>query len=148
MPESFKDELKRTEFSFITSTDVPKMRGRSIRENDIRIGDFSRTDGGTRERMRKGRLEPERTLDLHGRTVEAAHRAFIDFINSNHAASVRNLLVITGKGALSKEGKGRIRKEFEAWINDPLVGSKILAVAPAGPSHGGGGAFYILLRKK
>jgi DNA-nicking Smr family endonuclease len=146
MPKSFQDEIEGAEVSFVTAKDIKRKKERLIREPGLAIGDFSRADGGIREEIRRGKFAPERTLDLHGRTLPSAYKSFINFITASRAADARRLLVITGRGSPAK-GTGAIKEGFAAWINDPKVQSLILAVHPAGRSHGGSGAFYILLRK-
>ena len=41
---------------------------------------------------------------------------------------------------------GRIRAEFVGWLNRADNRHRVRAVRPAHPRHGGGGAFYVLLR--
>jgi DNA-nicking Smr family endonuclease len=49
-------------------------------------------------RMKRGRLEPEARIDLHGMTQAAAHPALSGFIMRARAEGKRLVLVITGKG--------------------------------------------------
>ena len=56
------------------------------------------------------------------------------------------MLVITGKGGVGRTG-GTIRSEFPRWLNQPGLRPRILAFAEAQPRDGGGGAFYVLLRR-
>ena len=42
---------------------------------------------------------------------------------------------------------GKIRENFQTWIFEKEVSSKILKVTPAGFFHGGDGAFFVYLRK-
>ena len=50
------------------------------------------------EKLRRGRLDPEAGIDLHGMTSEHAHAALTGFIVDAHADGLRLVLVITGKG--------------------------------------------------
>ena len=50
------------------------------------------------ERLRRGRMEPEARLDLHGLRAGPAHAALTRFILGAHAEGRRLVLVITGKG--------------------------------------------------
>ena len=55
--------------------------------------------GGHRSaHMRRGRLEPESRLDLHGMTQESGFRALFQFLSRAHNEGQHNVLVITGKG--------------------------------------------------
>ena len=47
-----------------------------------------------------------------------------------------------------KEGGGIIRREFPTWLNAPENRARVLGFAQAQPSDGGGGAFYVLLKRK
>ncbi len=55
-------------------------------------------DGNTAERLRKGALDPEARIDLHGFTEAAAHRALLNFLRNARRNGARLVLVITGKG--------------------------------------------------
>ncbi|HET9070062.1 MAG TPA: Smr/MutS family protein [Amaricoccus sp.] len=104
------------------------------------------------ERLRRGRLEPEARIDLHGMTSERAHAALAGFIHEAHAASLRLVLVITGKGradaeAMQPHRQGILRHSVPHWLGAPPLGSRILDVLPAHQRHGGAGAFYVYLRR-
>jgi DNA-nicking Smr family endonuclease len=53
------------------------------------------------------------------------------------------LLVITGKGS---GGEGVLRGGVPRWLASGEHAARILKVEAAQPRHGGGGAFYVLLR--
>jgi DNA-nicking Smr family endonuclease len=58
--------------------------------------------------------------------------------------------VITGKGLRQVDGQiteGRIRAEFPHWLNRPENRVRIHGVRAAHARHGGGGAFYVLIRR-
>jgi DNA-nicking Smr family endonuclease len=105
------------------------------------------------EKLRRGRLEPEARLDLHGMTLERAHAALNDFVLSAHAAGLRLVLVITGKGregeasALAPHRRGALRHSVPHWLATPPLVGKVLQLAPAHAWHGGGGAIYVYLRR-
>jgi DNA-nicking Smr family endonuclease len=105
------------------------------------------------DRLRRGRLEPEARLDLHGMTSEAAHAALTGFILAAHARDLRLLLVITGKGrtpdgAVQPQRHGILRHSLPHWLAAPPLAGRILQVAPAHQRHGGGGAYYVYLRRR
>jgi DNA-nicking Smr family endonuclease len=105
------------------------------------------------ERLRRGKLTPDARLDLHGMTSERAHSALVGFVLDAHARSLRLLLVITGKGrpgdpgTVIPERHGILRHSLPHWLNAPPLAGKVLQVAPAHQRHGGGGAFYVYLRR-
>ena len=106
------------------------------------------------EKLRRGRIAPEARLDLHGMTSDHAHAALMSFIGSSHAQGLRLVLVITGKGRPSdqwsagSQGHGILRYSLPHWLNAPSMKSRILQVSSAHRRHGGGGAFYVYLRRQ
>lgn len=112
-----------------------------------------RMDRKTFAKMRKGRLDPEGRIDLHGMTLSQAHPALIRFIMASHAQGKRLVLVITGKGRESPEDgpiplrRGVLRHQVPHWLHEPPLGSMVLQVTPANRKHGGDGAYYVYLRR-
>lgn len=111
-----------------------------------------RMDHKTHKQLTRGKLRPEARLDLHGMTLAAAKAELTGFILSAHAQGRRLVLVITGKGK-GDHGplptrSGALRHEVPHWLHmAPLVGV-VLQVVPAHLRHGGGGAYYIYLRRR
>jgi DNA-nicking Smr family endonuclease len=103
-------------------------------------------DRRTAMRLRRGRLDIEASLDLHGMTRAAAHGALTSFVLAARRRGLRCVLVITGKG-LRGEGAGVIRAELPHWLNDPSLRPSIVAYAQAQPRDGGAGAFYVYIRR-
>ncbi len=112
----------------------------------LTAGEAAGVDRRTMEKLRKGRMRPEGVIDLHGMTAAAAHRALGSFLGAAQAAGKRCVLVITGKGSL-KEGGGVIRRELPSWLNAPENRGRIIGFSQARPGDGGGGAFYVLLKR-
>ncbi len=110
-------------------------------------GGAAGVDGRAAARLRRGRMRPEARLDLHGHTLDRAHRTLAGFIDRAAEDGRRCVLVITGKGNIGPAG-GTIRSEFPRWLNQPGLRPRILAFAEAQPKDGGAGAFYVLLRKR
>ena len=103
-------------------------------------------DRRTAQKLRRGQMPIEARLDLHGMTQEAAHRELSGFIARASASGKRVLLIITGKG--TREGGGVLRQAVPRWLAEPALRGRVLATAPALPKDGGGGAFYLLLRRE
>ncbi|ATR21895.1 Smr family protein [Roseomonas mucosa] len=93
--------------------------------------------------LRKGRIRPERVLDLHGRRVQDAHAAVLSFILAAHADDLRCVAIVTGKG--SGEG-GVLRRELPHWLNLPPLRALLLGVAHAHAANTG--AVHLLLRRR
>lgn len=103
-------------------------------------------DRRTETRFRRGEMEIEGMIDLHGLTQSQAHSKVRSFLLRAAETGKRCLLVITGKG--KGPGGGVLRKSLPHWLEDPALAPLILSTAPARLHHGGDGAFYILLRRK
>ncbi len=100
-------------------------------------------DKATWQRLRGGKMQPERTLDLHGRTAERAHHALRSFLHHAQAEHIRCVEVITGRGA--GEAGGVLRRELPEWLNAADLRPMILAVTH--PHARNLGAVRILLRR-
>ncbi|WP_420345895.1 Smr/MutS family protein [Pelagibius sp.] len=99
------------------------------------------------ERLRRGKLPIEATLDLHGLRQAEAHRRLELFLADCQAAGKRCVLVVTGKGATRAEA-GVLRSALPHWLNQPPNRARVLSFDYAQQKHGGTGAVYILLRRK
>jgi DNA-nicking Smr family endonuclease len=100
-------------------------------------------DNSTWGKLRTGKLRATRTLDLHGRTAQAAFVALQSFLHHAHADRVRCVEIITGRG--SGETGGVIRRELPLWLNLPPLRPLVLAVSH--PHQANVGAVRLLLRK-
>ena len=111
--------------------------------------------------MRKGQVEPDARIDLHGMTAERAHAALTAFVANSHTAGRRCVLVITGKGGRrfrdaedldgfggARDGMGVLRRLAPEWLASPPLSGFVATVAPAHIRHGGDGALYVYLRKR
>lgn len=105
-------------------------------------------------KLKRGKLKPEGRIDLHGMTLDRAHPALSRFIMSSHRQGKRLVLVITGKGKQRDEGgpipvrMGVLRHQVPQWLQMAPLASVILQVSQAHISHGGGGAYYVYLRRQ
>lgn len=117
----------------------------------LMLGGYAGIDRNTANRFRKGELELDGTVDLHGMSREKAHRAISGFIHAHYMRGSRCLLAITGKGvkrADEVEVRGVLREMLPQWLAEPGLRPLVLACDVAKPKHGGAGAYYILLRRK
>lgn len=94
--------------------------------------------------LRRGTVAVEASLDLHGLTEDAAHRALLRFIASARAARLRTVLVVTGKG---RQGRGVLKARLPQWLSESGLRSEVLALYPAHVRDGGSGAWYVVLRR-
>ena len=106
-------------------------------------------DGGWDRRLRRGIVQPDRTIDLHGHTLATAHGALDHALARAVAEDVRVLLVVTGKPPKpDSRGRGLIRASIGDWLGTSAYRDRIAAVRNAHPRHGGAGALYVILRRK
>lgn len=106
-----------------------------------------RIDKPTHTKLARGRLALEGRVDLHGLTQSEAHSLLLSFLSRAHADGVRHVLVITGKGA-SFGSDGVLRRAVPQWLATPPFSSLVSGIDQASRRHGGGGAFYIRLKRR
>lgn len=105
------------------------------------------------DQMKRGKLKPEGRIDLHGMTLDRAHPTLTRFILSSHSDGKRLVLVITGKGKSRDDGGpipvrfGVLRHQVPLWLSMQPLSSAVLQITQAHDRHGGGGAYYVYLRK-
>lgn len=109
-------------------------------------------DAGWDRRLAKGLVAPDFTLDLHGAGLDAAHARMEHGLTLALAQGARLVLLITGRArpqpaADRGHARGAIRAKFADWLMAGPHASRIAAIRPAHPRHGGAGAVYIVLRR-
>ncbi len=86
--------------------------------------------------LKKYRVDGE--IDLHGNTLEQAHRRLEQFLKHSQYKNFKLILVITGKGL---NGEGVLKVEIPRWLeSNPAY---VISYTPAND----GGAFYVRVRK-
>ena len=97
-----------------------------------------------------------RSIDLHGFTLEEANKSIEDFIIKSHQEKINKLIVVTGKGIHSQNEKDPyVSKDLsilkysvpEFISNNKNLMKIIYEMKDAEIEDGGGGAFYIFLKK-
>jgi DNA-nicking Smr family endonuclease len=95
------------------------------------------------KRIRRGRLEIGATLDLHGHTRETARAALATFLRAAQARGDRAVVVVTGVG---RGGEGVLKRCLPDWLAEKYIRPLVSGFAQAHRTHGGAGAFYVLLK--
>lgn len=114
----------------------------------FRHGQAPGLDRKTQLRMRRGQVQVEGKLDLHGMIQTEAHHALLNFLEAAYNSSKRSVLIITGKG-LTKSGEiGVLRQAVPRWLNESPMNAWIKGFDYAARNHGGEGALYVLIRRK
>lgn len=105
-------------------------------------------------KMKRGKLVPEGRIDLHGMTLAQAHPALSSFILRSQMRGFRLVLVITGKGKDKDTGGpiperiGALRHQVPQWLKMAPLAQAVMQVSEAHLKHGGGGAYYVYLRRR
>ena len=98
-----------------------------------------------------------RTYDFHGFSLDEANKTVEKIIKESQANGIRKLIVITGKGLHSENEKdpykskelGILKHSMPEYIkNNKELMKFINEIKDAEVKDGGGGAFYIFLKKK
>ncbi len=98
-----------------------------------------------------------KTIDLHGFTLEEANKKIEKIINDAYEKDVSKVIVVTGKGIHSNVEKDPyVSKDLSIlkfsvpdYIeNNSELMKKILEIKDADKEDGGSGAFYIYLKRK
>lgn len=107
---------------------------------------------GEEKRVRRGQVEVEGRIDLHGFTQIAAESALETFLLSAQRAKKRTVLVITGRGSLEPSWphpqRGVLRRRLPEWLDALARDGIVSGYASAHRAHGGEGAFYVFLKQR
>jgi DNA-nicking Smr family endonuclease len=118
-------------------------------------------DRRSEQRMTRGNVAIEGRIDLHGTGIAQARDRLKAFLEREWREGSRTILVITGKGASpfaghtlhgrdlyhAPERQGRLRRLVPEWFHEPEFRALVAGFQPAHPKHGGGGAYYVRLRR-
>jgi DNA-nicking Smr family endonuclease len=98
-----------------------------------------------------------RSIDLHGYTLQEANKSVENFIIESYQENINKLIVVTGKGIHSQNEKDPyVSKDLsilkysvpEFISNNKNLMKIIHEMKDAKIEDGGGGAFYVYLKKK
>ena len=107
------------------------------------------------QKMSRGQIDIDSTLDLHGMTQEEAKHAIINFIKVANKNNLKIILIITGKGISientntrnkNRYERGVLNKNLPTWLQMPEIRDYVNGYRYANQKHGGEGAYYILLK--
>lgn len=112
-------------------------------------------DPAIHKKVRRGRIEIDASIDLHGMVQVEAREALRRFIGARAARGDRTILVITGKGIKTDNDyiaamteRGILRTMLPLWLSEPGLSHLISGWSTAARGHGGEGAFYVRLRRQ
>ncbi|MDF3054394.1 MAG: mismatch repair protein MutS [Gammaproteobacteria bacterium] len=96
------------------------------------------------QKMRRGEINIEAELDLHGMNLDQAEEQLSRFLINAVEAGWRYILVIHGKGAYQESPYPILKNKVNQWLR---AHSHVLAFCSANPFQGGVGAVYVLLKR-
>ena len=105
-------------------------------------------DSQSTRKMRRGKVEIQARLDLHGMIQSEAHSSLLGFLGRAYESGKKTVLVITGKGLTENGEIGILRQAVPKWLNEQPMRTWIRGFDHAAPTDGGKGALYVLLRRK
>lgn len=98
--------------------------------------------------LRSGQFAVQAHLDLHGATREEARMALENFISNCQRRDFSCVRIIHGRGQHSQADAPVLKEHVQKWLSGRRLGRHILAYTSARLADGGGGALYVLLRKR
>ena len=116
-----------------------------IRPSESQASRHPGLEGTLRQRLRRGRIEIEDRLDLHGLRQKEAHGALDAFLSQAQTRGARLLLVITGKG---RGLDSTLRRLVPLWLAEGANRTRVAYFSEAAPQHGGAGALYVYLARR
>ena len=123
--------LQQPGSSTIAANDVLSYQGNGVQNRIMR-------------QLKTGKIAVEQRLDLHGQTIEQAHRSIMQFIHQCQQQRKCYVLIIHGRGYRSAGGVPVLKQNVDYWLRQH---NSVLAFHTASPADGGTGAVYVLLRK-
>ncbi len=98
------------------------------------------------KQLKQGKLTPDSSLDLHGCLRADVEKKLRHFLQDGQYQGWQTLLVVTGKGLHSEDGKSVLRDEAERFLS--AAGRKLVVEWCRAPKrYGGDGALIVFLRK-
>lgn len=102
--------------------------------------------------LRRGALQVDARIDLHGMYQAEAHGALVGFLMRARASGHTHVLVVTGKGGIGYDDafseRGVLRRSVPHWLRAPELRTIVLGFEEAARHHGGAGALYVRLRRR
>lgn len=152
-PDVYNDHVQKKSSSLVKKTKPKKRSSIDTQPSAIppvadKVHVKSKSlDRRTEQKLRRGQIPIDRTIDLHGLNQAEAHRLLNKTLLEAYGQNKRLVLVVTGKGLRSAEPGGVLRRRVREWCDISPLSDVVLKVTHARPHHGGEGAYYIYLRR-
>ncbi len=92
--------------------------------------------------LRKGKIESEATLDLHGLTIKQAEQQLSQFMQQSLSHGLFSIHIIHGKGFRSEQNFPILKNWVNQWLRRQ---NYVIAFCSAGHHDGGTGAVRVLI---
>ena len=100
------------------------------------------------DRLRAGRFSVQAHLDLHGLNAEEARGRLFRFVRRCQMQGFGCVRIVHGRGHNSSQGHPILKEHLQTWLNSRRMSRHVIAYTSARLSDGGGGAVYVLLRRR
>ena len=100
------------------------------------------------ESLRTGHFAVQAHLDLHGLGILDARDQFEKFIRNCLWQTYGCVRIVHGRGQHSADGHPLLKEHLQKWLCSRRMSRHILAYTSARLRDGGGGALYVLLKRK
>lgn len=100
----------------------------------------------TLDKLKNSDFSIQKTLDLHGFSLEDGRKAFEEFITDSIKTGLNCVKVVHGRG-LKSRGAPVLKESLKSWIIQAINRKWVTAFSSAQMCDGGPGATYILLNK-
>ena len=148
--KSPKEKITRTNFSDLNKDDLFAM---DVLDDKSTFSGNKSVDKNLVKKIKKGQIEINAKLDLHGLKISEAKNEVFQFVNNCYDTNKRLLLIITGKGKrlgveAGWKGKGVLKDALPKWLRSHALSKYIIWYGAAQANRGGEGALNIYLKKK
>jgi DNA-nicking Smr family endonuclease len=99
------------------------------------------------EHLSNGRFAVEAHLDLHGLSSPEARDRFETFIRRSLQRGLGCIRIVHGRGHHSPDG-AVLKEHVQKWLSSRRMSRHTVAYTSARLHDGGGGAVYVLLRRR
>jgi DNA-nicking Smr family endonuclease len=99
------------------------------------------------KQLRKGKIKPQTSLDLHGCYRDEARQRVRYFLQNSYADGLHTVLIVTGKGTRSPSGEGVLRADIETYLSEKAA-AWVAEWGRAPRQYGGDGALVVFLRHR
>jgi len=100
------------------------------------------------ENLRNGHFAVQAHLDLHGLSLRTAKENFERFIRRSLQLGHGCIRIIHGRGQHSLNGHAVLKEHVQKWLSSRRMSRHVMAYTSARLCDGGGGALYVLLRRR